>query len=36
MWPVKGRGDGLMGPSCHWITPPGVEGDLKVVGTVTA
>ena len=36
MRPVKGRGDGLMGPSCHWMTPPGAEGDLKVVLTGTA
>uniref|UniRef100_A0A8C5BWP8 C-type lectin domain-containing protein n=1 Tax=Gadus morhua TaxID=8049 RepID=A0A8C5BWP8_GADMO len=29
--PVKGCGDGLMGPSCHWITPPGAVGDLMLV-----
>uniref|UniRef100_A0A8C5BPI6 C-type lectin domain-containing protein n=1 Tax=Gadus morhua TaxID=8049 RepID=A0A8C5BPI6_GADMO len=30
MRPVKGCGDGLMGPSCQWITPPGAEGNLMV------
>ena len=36
MRPVKGRGDGLMGPACRWIIPPGAEGDLEVVLTGTA
>ena len=36
MRPVKGRGDGLMGPACRWIIPPGAEGDIEVVLTGTA